>query len=524
MENRKVSDVFFKIPLILSSSKGIDGLVGSMSEMIASDLGFRGCMIILKNNEGHFVISSLAGVERGKALGRLYMKCPENGIAFINHILMNNNTIIVDRLPESLSLSEEQAKAVVSPLLCKGRGIGVVIAEDLSVDYTDTQIIESVARYISMGIENHTLYREGMESHMDLIHEVETLHLMYEIGREIISNLKTDDIIETAIQMIRRIIPCDGAAVALLDHEKKSFSVIASWGSGMEKGTILDETDIPFPAVLESGKSFYQHDITLDFPDYPKQLQWASEKNVFSYFCVPLQVKRRFFGVLVMSSVRPAWFAKIHMMGAERLATQVGIALENARLLEGIEEIFMGTVRSLVSAIDAKSTWTRGHSLRVADYAVRIGEKLRFNKDALDKLRMAAILHDIGKIGTYEGILDKPGKLTSEEMDLIRRHPAQGAEILRPLGAMKDIIPIMKHHHERYDGTGYPDGLAGEDIPFEARILSIADVYDAMLSDRPYRNKRTPEEAIRELKTGAGTQFDPMLTALFLDILSDKQM
>jgi putative nucleotidyltransferase with HDIG domain len=135
---------------------------------------------------------------------------------------------------------------------------------------------------------------------------------------------------------------------------------------------------------------------------------------------------------------------------------------------------------------------------------------------------LAAILHDIGKIGTYEAILDKPGELTAEEIKMIRRHPAQGADILSPLRAMREIIPIIKHHHERYDGSGYPDGLAGDEIPFEARILAIADVYAAMRSDRPYRARLTHKAAVKELKGGAGTQFDPMLVDLFLDILSEN--
>ncbi|OGW20129.1 MAG: hypothetical protein A2077_00870 [Nitrospirae bacterium GWC2_46_6] len=188
--------------------------------------------------------------------------------------------------------------------------------------------------------------------------------------------------------------------------------------------------------------------------------------------------------------------------------------------MEDLEEVFMGTIKSLIAAIDAKSQWTKGHSDRVVNYSYKIGEKLRLNKDTMERLQLAAILHDVGKIGTYEAVLDKAGKLTPEEMEMIRKHPAQGAEILMPLKGLRNIIPIMKHHHERYDGTGYPDGLAGDDIPLEARILALADVYDAMKSDRPYREGLTKEAAMEELKNGAGTQFDPALVRVFTDILN----
>ena len=525
MESReKLHNAFCRVAQILYASKGTDDLCGNAAGLIVSELNFPRCMVILKDGGGGLRISALAGLERSKSLEFLHMRCPEDSDAFIHHVLINKTTITVDSLPASIRVAGEKTRAVVSPLFCKGKGVGALIAEAGSIGEDAFRLVDSIAKCLSVGIENHTLYTERMEGHMDTVHEVETMNLIYEIGKEVLSNLKTEEIVETAIQMIRRVIPCDGAAVAFLDEDSNAFSVTASWGSGFEKGKTLGRTDAPFHSILESGKALYRHDITLDFGEYPELLAWASEKHVISYFCVPLSFRERYFGVLILSSVRAAWFTKVHIATAGRIAVQVGIALENARLLEGIEEIFIGTARSLVSAIDAKSTWTKGHSLRVADIAVKMAGALRFSREAVERLQLAAILHDIGKIGTYEAILDKPGKLTEEEIKLIRRHPSQGAEILSPLRAMKDIIPIMKHHHERYDGTGYPDGLSGDDIPFEARILAIADVFDAMRSDRPYRKRLTDGEAVEELKKGSGTQFDPMLVGLFLDILRESQM
>jgi hypothetical protein len=367
MEQKKIADAFCSISRVLSSSRGVESICGDIAGLITSDLNFQRCMIVLKGAGGEFCITALSGVDRDKRLGSLYARCPDDSAAFVSHILINKNTIVVDTLPDYLRLSEGQRKAVVSPINCKGRGIGVVIAESDRVDETVVYLIDSVARYISIGIENDTFYKEKMESHIELVHEIETLHLIYEIGKEILSNLKTEEIVETAIQMIRRVIPCDGAAVAMLDADKEILSVITSWGTGMEKGAVINKKDAPFYTVLENRRSFYQHDITLDFKEYSKQLEWAGEKNIFSYFCMPLNTKNRGFGVLILSSVRPAWFTKVHIATAERIATQVGIALENARLLEGIEEIFLGTARSLVSAIDAKSNWTKGHSLKVAE-------------------------------------------------------------------------------------------------------------------------------------------------------------
>lgn len=520
MDHKKAYEVFIDLAQIMSASRNIDYIYTAVSGLITSTLNFQTCSIIMKNAHEDFSVAAVSGLDRAKTIELLYKRCSDNCASFINGILEDKATVAMDTLPEGLGAIRNNSKSIVSPIFCKGKGIGLLVAESDSFDELSLQLIHSIAGYASLGIENQLLYREAMEEHMELVHEIETLQLMYEIGKEIISNLKTEEIIETVIQMIRRIIPCDGATAALFDPDRRLLSVETSWGTGMDKGITLEKNHLPFFSLMETGKSFYQQDITLEFSKYPKLTEWASDKSVFSYFCVPLSVKGSLLGILILSSVRPAWFTNIHLTTTEKIATQVGIALENARLMEDIEEIFIGTVTSLVATIDAKSQWTKGHSLRVANYTVNLGAKLGLRKEALERLKLAAILHDIGKIGTYEAILDKPGKLTTEELDMIQKHPSLGADILMPLKAFRAIIPIMKHHHERYDGTGYPNGLAGEDIPIEARMLALSDVYDAMRSDRPYRRGLSLEEAVMELEAGAGTQFDPALVPLFIEVIS----
>lgn len=181
-----------------------------------------------------------------------------------------------------------------------------------------------------------------------------------------------------------------------------------------------------------------------------------------------------------------------------------------------LHELFMAALQSLASAIEAKSAWTRGHSERVAGYAVKIGEGLGLAEDALEKLRIAALLHDIGKIGTYDAILDKSGKLTDAEYEAIKQHPAKGAEMLAPIRQMQDILPGVRGHHERFDGTGYPDGLKGEGIPLQARILAVADTFDSMTAERPYRATPGKAQALEDIRQHAGTQFDPRVVEAFL--------
>ncbi len=185
-----------------------------------------------------------------------------------------------------------------------------------------------------------------------------------------------------------------------------------------------------------------------------------------------------------------------------------------------LKSIYNGLVFSLVYAIDAKSPWTKGHSERVTNYALSIAKELGLKEKDIENLHVAALLHDIGKIGTYDVILDKPGKLTDEEFDLVKMHPAKGEEILKPISQLQNILPIIRSHHERIDGKGYPDGLKGDEIHFLARIICIADSFDSMTSERPYRPSPGIEYAISELKSCSGTQFDPQAAEAFLRVLS----
>lgn len=188
-----------------------------------------------------------------------------------------------------------------------------------------------------------------------------------------------------------------------------------------------------------------------------------------------------------------------------------------------VKGLFEGLVRSFVNAIDAKSPWTKGHSERVTDYAVAIAKEMGIDREDIETLRIASLLHDIGKIGTYDVILDKPNSLSREEFNLINMHSLRGEEILMPIKQLHYLLPVIRHHHERIDGRGYPDGLKGEAIPLLARILCVADSYDSMISDRPYRPAGVKEYAVAELERCSGTQFDPSAVKAFLRVLRRTQ-
>lgn len=189
--------------------------------------------------------------------------------------------------------------------------------------------------------------------------------------------------------------------------------------------------------------------------------------------------------------------------------------------LRDLEEHSVGALQALTSAVDAKDSYTARHSLGVTDFAVTAGREMGLTEEELASLERAALLHDIGKIGTAEAILLKPKALTHEEYLAVQEHSDMGARIIESIPFLNDLVPIVRHHHERWDGGGYPDGLSGENIPRLARVLAVADAYDAMTSDRPYRRAMRVLHARGELERGAGTQFDPAAVEAFLACIDE---
>jgi putative nucleotidyltransferase with HDIG domain len=238
--------------------------------------------------------------------------------------------------------------------------------------------------------------------------------------------------------------------------------------------------------------------------------------------CVPLVTRRRFLGVLYAENCsRPACFQRADLEFLTLLGSQAAFAIENAFLYEDLQVSFYETVCSLSNALEAKDKYTRGHSERVAELAVGIAEQLGLEPQRIEHVRTAARLHDIGKIAIGERVIGKSGRLTEEEFELIKEHPRLGVEILEPIQFLQPVLPFVLHHHERYNGRGYPDGLQGEAIPLEARILNIADAFDAMTTQRPYNKPRTPQEALAQCQREAGVSFDASCVralAAYLDV------
>jgi len=245
-------------------------------------------------------------------------------------------------------------------------------------------------------------------------------------------------------------------------------------------------------------------------------LELLAAEGINCLFSIPLYNREKVIGALVFMAEREEDLKKEGLDFLTNVANHISVALEKAILYENIYENYLYTIKALVAAIDAKDNYTRGHSERVMEYAVIIAKALNLPDSVIDDIKFAALLHDIGKIGVDEKILRKPGRLTEEEFSTISAHPQIGAKILSQVDYLRNLIPAILYHHERFSGDGYPQGIAGTDIPLAARILAVADSLDAMTYDRPYRRAFSIEQALNELVRCSGTQFDPQVVAALL--------
>ena len=252
--------------------------------------------------------------------------------------------------------------------------------------------------------------------------------------------------------------------------------------------------------------------------EFSKLLAPMTVEGACEFFLQPILIKNNFVGLLILGYRHiPKQFREEQVL-LRQVADEVAIAMDNIRLIEELSGLNRGTIQVLANAVDAKSPWTAGHSQRVTSLALEIGRHMGLSVSDLETLQLSGLFHDIGKIGIPEVILDKPSSLTEEEYDIIKDHPRKGAEMLRPIRAYHEAIPIVIQHHEQFNGQGYPLGLAGEEIAIGARILAVADVFDALYSSRPYRPGWEIEKVLSYMEEKAGSNFDPEVVRAFLKI------
>ncbi len=319
------------------------------------------------------------------------------------------------------------------------------------------------------------------------------------------------------LEPIKRITHCEATALYVLNDKTGDYAYTAFAGLDKIKADSQSISNAVNRWIQSNPKPVWVGNIS-KHPD----LSGTNNNSIQSLLAVPLIVKKQTIGILYLYNKLASKTSPFAEFTAEELRLissfthQIAVAIENHRLYTDIHGIFLDYIKSIASALDARDTYTHGHSQRVARLSVRIGRELGLSEGELKFLELSATIHDIGKIGIDENILNKPGRLTDEEFVEIKSHAARGSKILEPMSRLRALMPGVRHHHERHDGKGYPDGLKGDEIHLVARIISIADTFDAMTTNRVYRKSLTMEVAFKEIENGAGTQFDPKLALEFV--------
>jgi HD-GYP domain-containing protein (c-di-GMP phosphodiesterase class II) len=353
-------------------------------------------------------------------------------------------------------------------------------------------------------------------------HQRSNLLALAEIGRMVNSSLDLQTVLREVMDTIVRLTGADRGFLMLKDEGGELETRVArNW----ERAS-LDPQEIHVSRTVVDWVVQHATPIlttnALDDPRFSAQ-ESVVAYNLRSIVCVPLKAKDRLIGVLYADSrLKAGLFGDEDRALLTLFAHQAAVAIENARLFNALAEAYDQTLDALVAALDTRDRETEGHSRRVVRIAMLIAGQMAYPDEDLDDLQRGALLHDIGKIGIPDAILRKPGELDDEEWEIMRQHPEFGRRMLAGIPFLARPIDVIYAHQEHYDGSGYPQGLTGEAIPLGARIFSVADTFDAITSDRPYRKAQPLEAARQIIQDNAGTQFDPKVVEAFLSIPEDS--
>lgn len=384
-------------------------------------------------------------------------------------------------------------------------------AEELPI-YGD-EAIQRQSRLL-LGMIRDQVRLAGMEQELDslsgqLANTYEELSLIYQLSSGMKINRRAGDFFKQACLDVMEVMGVRGMGVVLDTQHDRQEPVL--YGSlSLPPGKVHRLSD-ELMKVLNGRKS----PLLVNHLAADKTFGWLGE-HAKRLIAVPLQRQDQILGCMFGIDKMVGEFDSVDSKLLNSIANESAIYLENVTLFEDVHGLMMGLLHSLTSAVDAKDAYTCGHSERVALLSRHLAKTIKLSDHDVERIYMAGLLHDVGKIGVPETVLQKPGKLTPEEFDQMKKHPEIGARILADIEQIKDILPGVLHHHERYDGKGYPAGLCGQDIPLMGRILCLADCFDAMTSNRTYRKALPLEVALTEIRRCSGTQFDPGLAEAFL--------
>ncbi len=395
-----------------------------------------------------------------------------------------------------------------------GKLVGVVelLNKDAHTGFTreDLGYLDKLSGTVGTLLENARLWADSQRRNRQL-------GLLHEVGQLVNSSLEPIQVQRRTIRAAARLVDAEACSLLVRDPDsgELTFKVVVGKRAREVRRTRLKPGEGIAGWVMIHGRPVMIDDCESD-PRWSSRVDRASRFRTRDMICVPVTHREQVIGAIQALNKKDGRFDRADLEMMQALADKVATALENARLFDQVQTTLYETSEALAESIEVRDAYTGGHTRRVVDYSLVIGRRLGLDDERLEQLRLAAILHDIGKIGVDDRVLRKPGRLEGDEIRQMKRHPTLGVEILEHIRYFGQALPGIRSHHERYDGRGYPDGLAGDAVPAIARIIAVADTYDAMTSDRPYRKGLDKRVAVTEIRSCSGTQFDPEAVEAFV--------
>jgi HD-GYP domain-containing protein (c-di-GMP phosphodiesterase class II) len=501
----------YSLSELLACERDERSIHNAIAEKVAGITGLHRCTLLVFDEDGA-LFPAASNHEDGVAS----IKRSERALSWFRERSSEGKPTVADRRRDEPPGAQEvlgeygAERALVVPMRSGGEDVGLIVLDnsltfDFSLDLVE--LATAAAHQAAVTIEKSGLYAE-METRLKHLAAIGL------VARTVSPYLSREEQLESLLDLSTVLVRASGASIFLKEEMFDRLEMAAGKGRRWWKD---EETLVEVAsAAMEGGRA-----VLLDREGEHQRLG-AVEMDSRTSITAPLEVRDNPIGVITVSSDLAAGvYSDEDLIMFENFAAQAAVTLENTQLSDRLQSTYLGAIGSLAAAIEARDPYTVGHSTRVTQYAVAIAVSMELSSEEVEDIRLAGLLHDLGKIGVPDSILNKPGRLTEEEYSAIKMHPVLSMRIIEPLPHLGNIIPIIYHHHERYDGLGYVDGKSGESIPLGARILAVADSFEAMTSDRPYRRALSRGEAVAEIKRNSGTQFDPGVVGHFIALLEE---
>lgn len=505
------NELLTQLGTVLSSTVALEDLMKDLTDLLVAEMRLSNGVFITAISESEVIYYNTSK----QVLSRIRVQRLVNSISDAEIKVAEYDAISA----QMNLMMKNLGAAVMMPLVSDQGTVGVLfLGEKKSgeiVSSIDVKLLKIAAPEIAIAIQHACLFKQKEQRILEL-------NALSRLSLGLGSTLDLDSILEMVVNEAIEATAAENASIMLIDeakghlsirasrglHQIAAYNSIAKVGEGIS-GWVAEHNE---PILIVKGKHENRY-----------LNSCLKREEISSSLTVPLRVKENVIGVLsVNRKKKKEPFTDEHLRLVNSFAAHAAEAIENARLYEDLEATFLGTISALAKAVDARDRYTFGHSEEVTRYGMAIAKKLGLSQADIKNIEIAGRLHDIGKIGVDDRILNKPAQLTADERQIIQQHPRIAVDILKSVDMLKDAIPLILYHHEHFNGRGYPAGLSGNTIPIGARILTVADSFNAMVSNRPYADPKPLNVAIAELKRCSGTQFDPHVVKAFLEVLDEE--